>query len=279
MSRSGRERVRVGVKPGQWGWSFDQLTSAWARIEALGFDVLSCFDHASALPAGYAAWDAPTLLAVMAARTHRVVLSVDVINISLRNPFLLAAQLAVAQAASGGRLEVGLGAGSYGLARHDHESLGIPFPNLPQRTARLDACARAFPSLWRGESVTDTSLGLDRASLGPLGISVPPLIIGGTSIAVLETAVRHGDGWNVSIKSAGEYVKQSRVVDELCVRRERRRPLLRHVQVFADALTPAEARETLGQLVDNGATTVVFVFHRNQDLAAIDRLADQVIGR
>ena len=271
--------MRVGVKPGQWGWSFEQLTLAWARIEALGFDLLSCFDHVSAQPEGHAAWDAPTLLAAMAGRTHRVVLSVDVINIALRNPFLLAAQLAVAQAASGGRLEVGLGAGSYALARHDHASLGIPFPKLSERIARLDACARVFPSLWRGESVTDASLGLHRASLGPLGISPLPLIIGGTSPAVLDTAVRHGDGWNVSIESVDEYAEQTRVVNELCVRRERGRPLLRHVQVFADALTPVAARELLSRLVDQGATTVVFVFHRNQDLAAIDRLADQVVGR
>jgi alkanesulfonate monooxygenase SsuD/methylene tetrahydromethanopterin reductase-like flavin-dependent oxidoreductase (luciferase family) len=277
MPGDGGNRVRVGVKPGQWGWSFDELTVAWERIEALGFDVLSCFDHVSARPAGYAAWDAPTLLAAMAGRTRRVVLSVDVINISLRHPFLLAGQLAVAQAASGGRLEVGLGAGSYGLARHDHETLGIPFPKLLERTARLDACARALPSLWRGESVTDESLGLEQASLGPLGIAIPPLIIGGTSAAVMEIAARHGDGWNMSIQNAGEYAEHARLVEELCARLERRRPLLRHVQVFADALTPTQARETLGQLVDHGATTVVFVFHGNRDLAAIERLADQVV--
>jgi alkanesulfonate monooxygenase SsuD/methylene tetrahydromethanopterin reductase-like flavin-dependent oxidoreductase (luciferase family) len=272
------DRVRIGVKPGQWGWSFEQLTAAWQRIETLGFDVLSCFDHVSARPAGYAAWDAPTLLAAMAGRTRRVGLSVDVINISLRNPFLLAAELAVVQATSGGRLEVGLGAGSYGLARHDHKALGIPFPKLPDRIARLESCARVFPALWRGDSVTEKSLGLKDASLGPLGIAVPPLIIGGTSAPILEIVVRHGDGWNVSVESAGEYAEHARLVDDLCARRGRRRPLLRHVQVFADALSPALAREMLAHLVDHGATTVVFVFHRNQDLAAIDRLAEQLIG-
>jgi len=137
-------RVRVGVKPGQWGWSFGELSAAWERIEALGFDVVSCFDHVSAQPSGYASWDAPTLLAAMAGRTRRVILSVDVLNVALRNPFLLASQLAVAQAASGGRLEVGLGARSYGLARNDHEALGIPFPKLRERTARLAAWSGHF---------------------------------------------------------------------------------------------------------------------------------------
>jgi alkanesulfonate monooxygenase SsuD/methylene tetrahydromethanopterin reductase-like flavin-dependent oxidoreductase (luciferase family) len=271
-------RVRVGIMPGQWGWSFDELTAAWERTEALGFDLVSCFDHVTAQPSGYASWDAPTLLAAMAGRTRRVVLSVDVINISLRNPFLLAAQLAVAQAASSGRLEVGLGAGSYGVARHDHKALGVPFPKLSERITRLAACARALPALWHGETVIDESLGLDGASLGPLGIAIPPLIIGGTSTAVLEIAVRDGDGWNVSLEDAREYGGHTRVVNELCARRERRRPLLRHVQVFADALSPVQARETLGHLVEHGATTVVFVFHRNHDLSAIDRLADLMVG-
>jgi len=68
-----------------------------------------------------------------------------------------------------------------------------------------------------------------------------------------------------------------RIVNELCARRERRRPLLRHVQVFADALSPVHAREMLGDLAEQGATTVVFVFHRDHDLGAIDRLAHEVV--
>jgi alkanesulfonate monooxygenase SsuD/methylene tetrahydromethanopterin reductase-like flavin-dependent oxidoreductase (luciferase family) len=63
----------------------------------------------------------------MAGLTEHVALAVDVLNVSLRHPFLLAGQLAVAQAASGGRVEVGLGAGSYHLARFDHQALGRPF--------------------------------------------------------------------------------------------------------------------------------------------------------
>jgi hypothetical protein len=41
-------RMRIGVKPGQWGWSFDELLAAWSKVETEGFDLLSCFDHVSA---------------------------------------------------------------------------------------------------------------------------------------------------------------------------------------------------------------------------------------
>ena len=75
----------------------------------------------------------------------RITVAVRVLNVYLRHPYLLAGQLAVAQATSRGRLDVGLGAGSFHLARHDHEALAIPFPH--SRTGspgsrRCAACSR-----------------------------------------------------------------------------------------------------------------------------------------
>jgi alkanesulfonate monooxygenase SsuD/methylene tetrahydromethanopterin reductase-like flavin-dependent oxidoreductase (luciferase family) len=270
--------IRIGIKPGQWGWRFEELTAAWERAESLGFDVLSCFDHSSAGPRSYAAWDAPTLLTAMAGRTAKIALAVDVINVNLRHPFLLAAQLAVAQAASGGRLEVGLGAGSFGLARFDHEVLGIPFPRLAERLARLEACVRALPALWRGDAVTDSELGLDGASLGPLGIDPPPVIVGGASPGILELAVRYADGWNIVVESAQAYDEHARTVNELCRRLHRPSPLRRHVQIFADAIDPAVAADMADRLAANGATTVVFVLSDNHDPAMVDRLAKAVLA-
>jgi hypothetical protein len=34
--------MRIGVKPGQWGWTFDQLLARWSRAEEAGFDLISC---------------------------------------------------------------------------------------------------------------------------------------------------------------------------------------------------------------------------------------------
>ena len=269
--------LRLGIKPGQWGWRFDELTAAWERIERLGFHVVSCFDHVTAEPRGNRAWDAPTLLAAMAGRTQKITLAIDVVNVSLRHPFLLAAQLAVVQAASRGRLEVGLGAGSYGLARFDHQALGIAFPPLADRLARLDGCVRTLPRLWRGETVTDPQLDLHAASLGPLGIEPPLVIVGGASPRLLETAVRYADGWNVVVEDAQEYRERAKKITDLCEQLGRTRPLLRHVQIFADDLGPAAARDFADRLASYGATTVVFVLNQNHDLATIDRLAEAVL--
>jgi alkanesulfonate monooxygenase SsuD/methylene tetrahydromethanopterin reductase-like flavin-dependent oxidoreductase (luciferase family) len=137
--------MRIGIKPGQWGWTFDELLVAWTKAEAEGFDLVSCFDHVSAAPAGNAAWDDPTLLAAMAGATSRIRVGVHVLNASLRPPLLPAGQLAVSQASSGGRLEVGSGP-ARGTWR-DHRVAGVPFPPFAERVRRLEACCRAFPAL------------------------------------------------------------------------------------------------------------------------------------
>lgn len=107
----------------------------------------------------------------MAGRTSRVRLAVDVISTPLRHPFLLAAQIAVAQAASGGRIEVGLGSGS-GLSPLDCLALGKPFPPLAERRHRLMRLCEVLPALWRGERVTDEALDVHDASLGPIGMPI-----------------------------------------------------------------------------------------------------------
>jgi alkanesulfonate monooxygenase SsuD/methylene tetrahydromethanopterin reductase-like flavin-dependent oxidoreductase (luciferase family) len=261
--------VRIGVKPGQWGWSFAELEASWRAAEESGFDLLSCFDHVTAGPAGDAAsWDAPTLLCAMAGRTERVRLSVDVLNVALRNPFLLAAQLAVAQAASGGRLEVGLGAGSYHLARLDHEALGIPFPSYGERLARLEACCRVFPALWRGETVTEPALGLDGASLGSIAIDPPPIVVGSSDGRAREVAARCADGWLASVTAPEEFADLARGLPER---------LSKRAQVFVRDVKAS--RELVVRFEEAGADALTFVLTEDRGVDAVRRLADAVLTR
>jgi alkanesulfonate monooxygenase SsuD/methylene tetrahydromethanopterin reductase-like flavin-dependent oxidoreductase (luciferase family) len=268
-------KPRIGVKVGQWGWSFEELVESWRLAEDLGFEILSSFDHVTAAPRGLAAWDAPSLLVAMAGQTRRARLAVDVINTSLRHPFLLAGQLAVAQAASAGRLEVGLGLGSWGLARHDHGPLGIPFPPREQRLEWLRACCRALPRLWRGEEVTDAALGLEGASLGPIAITPPPLTVGGTSDEVIAIAAERADGWNAVVSEADTYRELSRRADELCAELGRAHHLDRAVQVFVPTIELTAARELVADLATAGAQSVTFVLVDGGP-PAVERLAEAI---
>jgi alkanesulfonate monooxygenase SsuD/methylene tetrahydromethanopterin reductase-like flavin-dependent oxidoreductase (luciferase family) len=264
--------MRIGVKPGQWGWTFDQLLTAWTRAEEAGFDLISCFDHVSSAPAGQAAWDAPTLLAAMAGVTSRIGLAVHVVNASLRPPLLLAGQLAVAQAASGGRLEVGLGTGSWHLARHDHRVGGVPFPPFSERVLRLEACCRAFPALWRGATVSDAALGMDDASLGPVGIEPPPIVVGGSGERVLAVAAAHAVAWNASSVDADRFGELASRLDELADGR----PVGKQVQIWIREVGLEGARDAVGRYEGAGADTIVFVLDEERDPDLIARLADAV---
>jgi alkanesulfonate monooxygenase SsuD/methylene tetrahydromethanopterin reductase-like flavin-dependent oxidoreductase (luciferase family) len=269
--------MRIGVKPGQWGWSFDELVASWRAAEESGFEIVSCFDHVSAAPAGLAAWNAPSLLTAMAGETGSVALAVDVLNTALRQPFLLAGQIAVAQAASRGRVEVGLGAGSFHLARFDHAALGRDFPSLAARRRRLARCCQFFPDLWRGEAVTDSELGLNDASLGPLGIEPPPIFVGGSAQETIAIAVSYADGWNAVVADAAQFAELATRVDDLCATLDRERPLRKAAQVFVRDIELGGARQLTADLEATGAESVTFVLVDQRGPDAVHELADAVL--
>ncbi len=272
--------MRLGIKPGPLGWTFDQLVASWVAAEEADFDLVSCFDHVTTAPdLEGPAWDAPSLLVAMARATSRITLAVDVLNVSLRNPLLLAAQVAVAQAASEGRVQVGLGAGSSHLARFDHRAIGVPFPPHQDRVERLEACCRALPRLWAGEEVTDPSLGFERASLGPVGIAPPRLVVGGQTDAVLEVAVRHADGWNVGSRDTRAYAEAAGRLNRMCDRLGRERPVELIAQVFVRDLELVRVRQAVERIAEGGVGTLVFVLDEERGPDWVRRVADAAVGR
>jgi alkanesulfonate monooxygenase SsuD/methylene tetrahydromethanopterin reductase-like flavin-dependent oxidoreductase (luciferase family) len=267
--------MRIGVKTGQWGWSFDELERSSSAAEEAGFDLVACFDHVTASPAPRAAWDAPALLTAMAARTNRITVAVRVLNVCLRHPFLLAAQLAVAQATSHGRLDVGLGAGSFWLARSDHDALGIAFPSLEDRSERLEAVCRVLPAVWRGERVTDELLGLSDASLGPIDIDPPRLVAGGTSASVMAIAARHCDGWNLRTPDPNGFHAARVRLEDACSR-VGRDPIAAEAQLWARDLWP-DPRSHLRAFEDAGAEVLIIVLDEERGPDEVRRLADAVL--
>ena len=269
-------KVRIGVKPGQLGWSYAELEKSWRAAEESGFDLISCFDHVTDAPRGLAAWDAPTLLAAMAGCTSRIQLAVDVISVAIRHPLLLASQLAVVQAASGGRLEVGLGAGSQ-LSRHDAVALGRPFPPINVRRGILAHTCQVLPALWRGERVTDELLGIHDASLGRLDIQTPRIVVGGGHLETIRIATVHADGWHAVTPNPAEFGELARRVDEEMREAGRARPLAKGVQIMADTLDLNRARDLVGEMAEAGADTVTFLLHRERGPDKVRRLAESVL--
>jgi alkanesulfonate monooxygenase SsuD/methylene tetrahydromethanopterin reductase-like flavin-dependent oxidoreductase (luciferase family) len=147
-----------------------------------------------------------------------------------------------------------------------------------ERLGRLARMLEALPALWRGETVTDEELGLHDATLGPLGIDVPTVVIGGRSRVLLELAARHGDGWNAVVRSAPEFAELSERVDAIRAHTGRSRPIARTAQLFVPDLELPQAPQIVRDLKSAGANTVMFVLVQDHGPQALHALADAVLA-
>jgi len=152
------------------------------RFETIGFDYLHVPDHV-----GY--FDPFTAVASAAAVTERLRVGTLVLNVEFWNPLLLARAAVTTQHLTGGRFDLGVGAGH---AQVEFEQAGLRYPPAAERVRRLAAVARVIPRLASGETIDDQQLGLQQATLG-LPPADLPLLIGGNGEGVLRVAGRHAD--------------------------------------------------------------------------------------
>src|SRR5215813_81702 len=159
------------------------LAEAAQRIETVGFESIWAFDS---IGRGFLLADPLTALAVAATVTTRIELGTGILQVPLRNPVELAQRVLTAHLVSGGRLRLGVGAGSTAA---DFAALGLDFES---RFRRLDESLVIMRRLWAGESVNGASL----APVWPSVLGGPPLLIGSwAGSRWIERAAREFDGW------------------------------------------------------------------------------------
>lgn len=183
------------------------------EVEQLGYSTLFVPDHFDEGSGPIAA------IATAAAVTERLRVGVLVFDCDFRHPAVLARELATIDAISGGRLEVGLGAGWKAL---DYERSGIPMDRPGVRVSRLIEHAAVLQGLWAGgtfsfagEHYTITDMPGSPAPHTPGG---PPILVGGGAPRLLRWAGATADivGVNASIHS-GE-IDQAAAQDALADR-------------------------------------------------------------
>ena len=138
--------------------------------------------------------EAWTTLTLAAAATPRVTVGTFVANVMNRHPAVFARMAATLAEAAPGRVVIGLGIG--GNPR-EHEALGIPFPDVAERVARLEEAAAVMRAVWSGEPVDRPSpyYPLHGPALLPAPDPRPQIVVGGQSPAGARLAARAGDGW------------------------------------------------------------------------------------
>src|SRR5690348_13850578 len=140
-------KLRIFTEP-QQGATYDQLLAVAQTAERLGFDAFFRSDHIQRIgegDPGPGSTDAWMTLAAIGRETTLIRLGTLVTPVTFRFPGMLAIQVAQADAMSGGRVELGLGAGWYD---GEHASYGIPFPATGDRFGMLEEQLEIITGLW-----------------------------------------------------------------------------------------------------------------------------------
>ena len=137
--------------------------------------------------------DPVTSLAFLAARTRSVRLGTGIIVLPLRNPLILAKQLATVDVLSGGRLMVGIGVG---YVEREFDALDAPFGDRGARTEEYLAAIRAIWTephpAFNGAMVSFEGV---QAFPHPVQQPHPPIVMGGYAPPVMRRTIREADGW------------------------------------------------------------------------------------
>jgi F420-dependent oxidoreductase-like protein len=216
----------------QQGATYDTLLALAQRAEALGFGGFFRSDHylkmggVSGLPGPTDAW---VTLAGLARETSTIRLGTLVSPVTFRKPGLLAVSVAQVDQMSGGRIELGIGAGWY---EPEHKAYGFDFPPPPARFDDLTDQLAIITGMWgtpigetfsyagKVHSVTD-SPGLPK----PVQQPVPIIIGGGGAKRTPALTAQHAAESNVGFAPVTTFVERKARVEAACAAIKRQRPM------------------------------------------------------
>ena len=215
--------IRIFTEP-QQGATYDDLLAVARRAERLGFGAFFRSDHylkmgdTDGLPGPTDAW---VTLAGIARETATIRLGTLVTAATFRLPGPLAISVAQVDQMSGGRVELGIGAGWY---QQEHAAYGVPFPELGARFDNLEEQVAIIHGLWStpdGDTFSydgnvwqvDDSPALPK----PVQPGGPPIVIGGGGkTRTPRLAAKFAAEFNLPFPSVDAYVAQCDVVRRAC---------------------------------------------------------------
>jgi probable F420-dependent oxidoreductase len=172
----------------------NQLIEYGVRMEELGYESIWAWDHILlGVEPCFPLHEALTILTAVAARTSKIKLGTGVLVMPVRNPVILAKELATMDHISNGRVILGTAVGWY---KREFESLGADFH---RRGKIMEQSLEIINRLWAEEKVDGEypPYNLRGAVMYPKPVQKPrpPILIGGYVDAVLKRAATKGDGW------------------------------------------------------------------------------------
>lgn len=219
--------LRIFTEP-QQGATYEQLLTVAQTAEKLGYGAFFRSDHylamnSDGLPGPTDAW---ITLAGIARETSTIRLGTLVTSATFRHAGPLAISVAQVDQMSGGRVDLGIGAGWY---EEEHQAYGIPFPALKDRFELLEETLDVVTGLWRtpvGETFDydgkHVQIKNSPALPKPHQVDGPPILIGGTGKKKTPAlAARFANEFNIPFKSLEETKDIFARVRQACVEHER----------------------------------------------------------
>lgn len=215
-------RFAIQIEP-QQGLSYADQVAVAKRAEANGFETLFRSDHYASFPgpAGRPTTDAWAVLAGLARDTDRIGLGTLVSPVTFRHPGNLAKVVTTVDEMSGGRIEVGLGAGWNDL---EHRQLGLSFPEIRERADLLEDQLAILHGLWgepdgwayegRVVSIADATfvpkpVDVPGRPRTPIGGARPRILVGGEgSPRSYRLAAKYADEFNLSSAPGPDKVRE-----------------------------------------------------------------------
>ena len=215
----------------QQGLSYGDHVAIAKRAEANGIETLFRSDHYTSFPgpSGQPTTDAWTVMAGLARDTDRIGLGVLVSPMTFRHPGSFAKVVTTVDEMSGGRIEVGVGAGWNEL---EHRQLGLAFPPIKERADLMEDTLAILHGLWgepdgwsyEGHQVTLEGAQFDPKPVDvpgrprtPIGGARPRLLVGGQgSPRTYRLAARYSDEFNLSSSGPDTARERFALVDAAC---------------------------------------------------------------
>ncbi|MGB9378334.1 MAG: LLM class F420-dependent oxidoreductase [Mycobacteriales bacterium] len=245
-------QLRVFTEP-QQGATYDDLLRVARAAEDLGFDAFFRSDHLQRIgpgDPGAGPTESWLTLAALARETTRIRLGTMLTSSTFRSPGMLAVAVAQADEMSGGRVELGLGAGWY---EREHAAYGVPFPPVGERFDRLEEQFEILTGLWGTPAGSTYSFSGSHYSLvdcpalpQPVQSPHPPLIVGGKGPRRTPAlAARFADEFNVPFVGVEPVRQQFERVRGACTAAGRDHMVYSVAQTVAVGRTDAEVRRRL----------------------------------
>jgi alkanesulfonate monooxygenase len=303
--------LRVFTEP-QQGATYDDLLAVARTAEQLGYGAFFRSDHYLGMgtrgePGPTDAW---ITLAGLARDTETIRLGTLMTSATFRHPGVLAISVAGVDQMSGGRVELGLGAGWY---EAEHVAYGIPFPDTAERFDRLEESLEVITGLWATPAGQDFAFKGEHYRLAdspalpkPVQSPRPPVLIGGKGARRTPAlAARYADEFNIPFESVDFTRTQFGRVRDACEAAGRDPGTLTYsnalvlccgrdeaeVRRRADAIgrdaddlrehglagTPAEVVDTIGRYAEVGSARIYTQMLDLSDLEHLELVAAEVM--